>query len=467
MRKQSVTWMLGFMVIIVGFTILLVGNTVSAGEGTLDGYVLHRSEYGFRDPSRYAVSEFDILLSSAYKFDEKMQARVIVKGTYDGIYDFSNREDFRTAITADPTLRTSGDAFVQELYFDYFPVPELKVRLGKQMLTWGEADGLRLMDMINPQDLRRGYLTRDLEDRKIGLWMARIDYDIPGLDKTNFEFLWIPDFELSKIAPGGAAWAPAAPVWLNQQFAGLAEAGLVPVIGDNRRAQNFRNSRYGAKLSTNIGGADVSLNYLYSYGDASVFNFKGVGPGPTFNLEQNYPFTNLVGATVNYDIGLGVLRGEFSYEFNKKFQNVTMADWTEESDYFKGMVGFDYNLIIPGFNRDRSIFISGQVFNFHIMDHNSNIINIPYGYNVKKDETYASLLMNSGFLSDVITPQMFVFYDASYNQWWINPSVGIKNGTHWRYEIGANWFEGKNSQRLPLGAFKNDSTAYAQIKRMF
>ena len=101
------------------------------------------------------------------------------------------------------------------------------------------------------------------------------------------------------------------------------------------------------------------------------------------------------------------------------------------------------------------------------MDHNKNIVNIPYGYNVKEDETYASLMMNTGFLSDVITPQMFVFYDASYNQWWINPSVGIKDGTNWRYEIGANWFEGKNSQRLPLGAFKQDSSAYVQVKRMF
>lgn len=469
MRKRVSRWMLCCVLVQTIGMMLLSGVCVYAGEGKVEGYVQHRSEYGFRDPSRYAVSEFDINVDTSYKFDEHWGVRSIIKGTYDGIYDFSNRNDFRAAITADPTLRSDGDAIVKELYFDYSPINQLKFRLGKQVLTWGEADGLRLMDMINPQDLRRGYLTRDLEDRKEGLWMLRADYDIPGFEKshTYVEFLWIDDFKLSQIAPGGAAWAPAAPEWLNGQFAALAGLGLTPVIEDNKRNRTLKNSRYGAKLSSNVAGADVSLNYLYSYGDAATFNFNGVGPGGTFNLAQNYPFTNLVGATINYDTGMGVLRGEFSYEFDKPFQNVSMPDWTEKSDYFKGMIGFDYNLIFPGFNKDRSFFISGQIFDFHIMDHNQNIINIPYGYNIKKDETIATLMVNTGFLSDSITPQMFVAYDASYNQWWIQPSLGLKFGTWWRVDTGANWFEGKNSQRLPFGAFKNDSTAFLQVKRMF
>ncbi len=447
----------------------VLASPAFAGEGKLEGYVQHRSEYAFREPTRYAVSEFTALMDFQYQYNEQWKARAILRGIYDGVYDFTDRADFHKAIAADRSLRTDGDMLVREVYVDYMPVNALKLRLGKQMLSWGETDGLRLMDMINPLDLRRGYLTRSFEDTRIPLWMLRADYDIPGMEasKTYFEFLWIDDFAINRIAPEGAAWAPANPIFIQQQFAILAGLGLVPVITDSPRAQNLQNSRFGAKLSSHVGGADVTLNFLHTFSDDAVFKFKGIGAG-TFNLEQVYPWKNVFGLTANYDLGMAVLRTEIAYELNHTFQNVTMPDWTEKSDYLKAMVGFDYNLIIPGFNRDRSFFISGQAFDFHIMDHNNNIINIPYGYTIKEDEAILTLLVNTGFINDSIKPQMFVAYDAAYGGWWINPSIGYEHGTHWRFEVGANWFEGKHDrQRLPFSAFEGDSTAYAQIRRMF
>jgi len=216
-----------------------------------------------------------------YAYNEQWKARAILRGIYDGVYDFTNRDDFRKAIAADRTLRTDGDMLVREIYVDYMPTNALKLRVGKQMLSWGETDGLRLMDMINPLDLRRGYLTRSFEDTRIPLWMLRADYDIPGLEryKTYVEFLWIDDFQTNRIAPEGAAWAPANPIYLQNQFAALAGLGLVPVLADSPRTQTLRNSRFGGKISSHLGGADVTLNYLYTFEDSAVFKFRGSGPG--------------------------------------------------------------------------------------------------------------------------------------------------------------------------------------------
>jgi hypothetical protein len=47
-----------------------------------------------------------------------------------------------------------GWEVIRELYTD-ISAGKFKFRLGKQQVIWGESDGLRLMDCINPQDLRR------------------------------------------------------------------------------------------------------------------------------------------------------------------------------------------------------------------------------------------------------------------------------------------------------------------------
>jgi hypothetical protein len=40
-----------------------------------------------------------------------------------------------------------------EAILDYKPNDQLTVRWGRQFISWGEADGVRLLDLINPQDL--------------------------------------------------------------------------------------------------------------------------------------------------------------------------------------------------------------------------------------------------------------------------------------------------------------------------
>ncbi len=471
-EKQGVGWFIFLAVLFLVSSAVLKTGAAHAGEGTLTGYVQHRSEFGLETPRRYAVSEFLGNLELNYKYDEQWAIHTILRGRYDGIYDL--REDFKRDVSAGDrdNLRSEGE--VREIYLDYKPIENLSFRAGRQVVIWGESDGLRLMDMINPLDLKWGYLTRDFEDIRTPLVMLRTNYKIPGLDRymAGVELIWIPgDFEVNEIAPAGAAWAPESPVFFNSQMQGLVGMGLLPVVTDDKKPQTLKNSRYGAKFTGHVAGTDFSLNYLHTYADSAVFHFAGIGAAPppfvgSFNLEAKYPWKHIVGATFNHDFGLVVARGEVAYEFNNEFQNLTKPDWTEKSDYLKGMLGFDYVLGIPGFNRGRTIFISGQVFNFHIVDHNNNIVNLPYGYTVKQDEQVLTLLMNTGFLSDSILPEIFVAYDPSYSSWWIHPKLGLAFGSKWRIEVGANIFEGKNTQRLPFGTFDKDDTAYVQLRYM-
>ena len=104
-----------------------------------------------------------------------------------------------------------------------------------------------------------------------------------------------------------------------------------------------------------------------------------------------------------------------------------------------------------------------------IMDYNDNIVNLPYGYRVREDEQIVSLLINTGFLSDNILPEIFAMYDVSYESYWIRPKLGIRYETFWQFEVGANFFEGEgdDTQHAPFAVMDKGDSAYVQIRRMF
>ncbi|WP_133513235.1 RNA polymerase-associated protein rapA [Candidatus Thiosymbion oneisti] len=60
--------------------------------------------------------------------------------------------------------------YLRELYLDT-ELAGIDLRLGKQQLVWGTADGIKLLDIINPTDFR--WWNQDpMEDARIPVWMA-------------------------------------------------------------------------------------------------------------------------------------------------------------------------------------------------------------------------------------------------------------------------------------------------------
>jgi len=65
------------------------------------------------------------------------------------------------------------DLELRELYIDT-ELAGAYWRLGKQQIVWGQADGLRVLDVINPLDFREFILPK-FEDHRIPLWTANIE----------------------------------------------------------------------------------------------------------------------------------------------------------------------------------------------------------------------------------------------------------------------------------------------------
>jgi hypothetical protein len=83
-------------------------------------------------------------------------------------------------------LRGGGNDFKAEMWQAYtdYRRGNLWVRLGKQQIAWGEALGLRVLDVVNPLELSQNLgLDRIAEEFyriRIPQWFLRADYTIPN-----------------------------------------------------------------------------------------------------------------------------------------------------------------------------------------------------------------------------------------------------------------------------------------------
>ncbi|MFQ5851988.1 MAG: DUF1302 family protein, partial [Candidatus Binatia bacterium] len=98
-----------------------------------------------------------------------------------------------------------------EAVLDLSPSNNLQIRLGRQFISWGETDGLRILDVINPRDntmfAPAAPNVFTLDETRIPQWGIRVFYTVRPVSNTIFEFFANPGIEPKKkrvddISPG-------------------------------------------------------------------------------------------------------------------------------------------------------------------------------------------------------------------------------------------------------------------------
>ncbi len=103
--------------------------------------------------------------------------------------------------------RSFDEDILTEAYIDIIKGP-LQVRLGKQIVIWGQLDVEKVADVVNPLDFRWNVPGIDAwEEIKKGLWMIRTFYqtNLPGA--LLFEFIFNPGyFQEFRLPYDGTHW---------------------------------------------------------------------------------------------------------------------------------------------------------------------------------------------------------------------------------------------------------------------
>lgn len=232
------------------------------------------------------------------------------------------------------TLGDAGTLEIRDLYYEHL-LDRGRLRFGKQQIVWGLLDGVKILDVVNPQTFRE-FILDDLEDSRIGLWSAYADL---SFGEWRAEFVVIPDNTSHDIPDQGAWFELKAPRF--RYGAPVGSSGLPSYV--ERDGDGFSDLAAGVRLSTRISSVDISA-LAYSGQDHAPLGRLTVDNG-TAAIEQFFRRRDVLGVSAESAFGPIAWRTELAHQPDRTFNTRDFAGLdTVELDQTTLGVGADVAL---------------------------------------------------------------------------------------------------------------------------
>jgi len=167
--------------------------------------------------------KFEVTAKPEYELEPALRLDKIFlsyRGAYDAIFDVlkdrdawqdpAGAEAINEKSTADFDLGRDDIEYendLREAFIDIVGETEFQsvtLRLGRQIVQWGEADGFNLVNVLNPNDNSVLMFFETPEELATPLWMGRINYskaNLGALHNIGVEVALIPDIRPQQFAP--------------------------------------------------------------------------------------------------------------------------------------------------------------------------------------------------------------------------------------------------------------------------
>jgi hypothetical protein len=368
-------------------------------------------------------------LIGAQGWVDELEGRAAVWGFYDAIYDLGperyaqnlgRTKQTKNTLGNDATTafyswghsvaaalqnrgqRRDGREFygrrvrVNEAYVDVAKGPFF-ARIGKQAISWGEADTVGLLDANNPFDvLIQPGLQIDLDEARIPLWTIRSTYELFStlgpLSSGFLEAYWVPgwlDVETGFLnIQGVSPYSQPPPI----QGPAIQVYQLLPQYG-------LENSRWGAKFQTVINrDYNLSVWFYRAFNLVPIPVLAGISqevspgvPGYVTSV-TNQKLNNVWGAAMSWysDILSSIVRTELelfqdeaSFLAYKAIGSVVASGFQtpgrfQGANVLRGELGVDYNFFLPLLNPSSSfLMVSSIVFEANLDETDNKDFRVP------------------------------------------------------------------------------------------
>lgn len=210
-----------------------------------------------------------------------------------------------TNLVYNALLRDLSGFQLREAYA-YWGNPHWDIRAGKQIISWGVADGLRVTDLISPMDYTE-FLAQDYDDIRVPVGALRVRY---LHNSWSLEAVAVPVAEFFKLPTD-----PANP-W---------SLGILPL--EVRPDPTVKNMEYGARFNCSLSGVDFSLMALRTWNKMPELQVDHIG----------YRRLSVVGGDISVPFGNFVFRGELADNIDDhgEHQGNALAglDWYPGNDW--------------------------------------------------------------------------------------------------------------------------------------
>lgn len=333
---------------------------------------------------------------------------------------------------------------LRELYMDFF-FKRFDLRIGKQQVVWGKADGVFITDIVSPLDLRE-FLLPDFYEIRRGIIASKLNY---YTGNSTIELIWVPVFTPNEWPQPGSIWyiEPAFPV--------------KPEFNYSRSdiTAGIKNSEVFLKYASLGPKIDFELMGAYTWDDnPSLFTIKEfdtLGGHPALNKLEIFPeYNRLVvgGGSFSTEIKGVILRGEGAYYYGKYFQTTdALADGSlTEKDYLHYLIGADFSI--------GDVKLSSQVIQETILDYDDLIFR-------KQNITTMTFLAQYDLFRETLHLELFTYLGITNEDALIRPKITYDLDDGFSVLVGANVFTGNTDGRF--GQYKDNSMIYTKLKYSF
>ncbi len=330
---------------------------------------------------------------------------------------------------------------LREVYLDVY-FNSVDIRIGKQQIIWGKADGVFITDIVSPKDLRE-FLLPDFDEIRMGINAVKLDYYI---NNNTFELVWIPTFTPTRYPGGNSIWQ------IQPEFP------IEPVFDYSKQKveQSFKNSEIFGKFSMLTSLIDLEIMGAYAWDDDPTMHvYKQIDPVTHtltgLKVMPEHHRLTIGGGSFSTTLGPFVFRGEGAYYSGKGFNTTDPAikDGVVEKDYLHYLLGTDFTVW--------DIHTSLQFIQERILDYNNFIYN-------DEVQNMGTFLAAADYLNETLHLKFFMYYDFENNASLIRPTITYDVADGFTALLGANIFTGNEGM---FGRFNENDMIYTKIKYSF
>ncbi|MEA2097377.1 MAG: DUF1302 family protein [Candidatus Cloacimonadota bacterium] len=361
----------------------------------------------------------------------------VLQNTFDWKLDYGKGD---VALYVNPVfnynaLNNNLDITLRQAYMDIY-FANFDLRIGKQQIIWGKADGVFITDVVSPRDLSE-FILPEFEEIRIGTNAVKFDY---YLGNSTFEAVWIPTFESTVLPEENSIWAPKMPDF------------PMPVNYDyhNAKVENkLSESEIAFKYSYLGSAIDFELMAAYMWDDNPAMHIFAQ-PDSTILIKPEYHRLPLVGASFSKAVAGAVIRGGGAYYFEKRLATEDLSvNGVREKDYAHYLIGYDHNWF--GIN------VSFQFIQEYILDYEEDIRNDEFSNTM-------TFLVTEDFLRETLRLEFFTYYGINNEDALLRPKITYDLADGFEVQLGANIFVGEEGN---FGQYDENDMLFIKVRYDF
>lgn len=373
----------------------------------LGGFVEEEIDYShaYEEDPDFSKIRTTLNLKLDIDINDDWKGQLNWNGFYDYSYAYRGRDEF-----TDETLETyESESEFRDVYLDGILTDWLRIKIGRQIIAWGQSETAQITDVANPRDLRELGMV-DLEDSRVQVAATKMVFSFGTL---ALDAVAIHEIRGNKMPAEGSEFD----VYQDIRAMGieLEEEEIPESTGEN--------TEYLVRLFKAFNGGDVGIMWADTYDDYPYLDFYSldvVNMTPVLTLVPRHKRIQTVGFSANLVSGSWLFKTEVAKKSNMAFARSdiedqvttavgtlaavggTSASYDEDSEIIKpwiekdmltGMLGVEYSGI-------SDLTISLEAVGERIED---------YEEAVGSDETSGQyvLLLNYEALNDTFDAQLF------------------------------------------------------------